>query len=320
MLLSRVAESVYWAGRYLERAEATARLVRTHTELYLDLPRSAGVTWAPLLAVTGSSRACAERYGDEAEDHVVRFLTADLSHSGSIVASLSSARDNFRVTRAVFPKTCWEMLNRLHNWASDTAGDGVDRRTRIDWMDSVIHQTQQLGGLLAGTMSHDHAYSFLEVGRMIERADMTTRVLDVQGTILLGEVPDNLLPYADVVWMHALRSLSAHQMFRRAVGRGVSGPAAIGFLLRDEQFPRSVEHCLTAISRELLELPRYELPMSGCAMVQEVLEDAEFDALAMAGLREFMDGVQVGLASLHDLVAQTYFQNAATPTSLLATA
>ena len=316
VLLSRVAEAVYWSGRYLERTEATARLVKVHTELFLDLPRAAGLTWTPLLAVTGSEASFDEHYDEVTEENIIRFLTVDANGQDSILASLTAARNNFRVTRNVLPAAAWEQLNQLYLWMAQSRGQAVDRRTRLAWMDRVIRDCQLMRGLLAGTMSHDAAYSFLEVGSLLERADMTSRVLDVQAGVLTGghgHVGDSSTStYGDVTWMAVLRSLSAQQMFRRSVRTGISGPEALRFLLRDAQFPRSVEHCLTGVSRALMELPRYELAMAGCAHVQQLLEDADVSALVAEGLHEYVDALQVGIASLHDALTETYFVPATT--------
>jgi uncharacterized alpha-E superfamily protein len=322
MLLSRVAESVYWAGRYLERAEATARLVHVHTELFLDLPKAAGLGWTPLLAVTGSGEAFRHRHPEAGEEHVVGFLATGEDHDGSIVASVARAHANLRVTQAVLPSEAWEVLNELHLWAGQAQHQAVDRRTRLGWTAQLIRQCQLLSGLLDGTMSHDDTYAFLEIGRSVERADMTTRVLDVQAGVLVGQ-RDSAAPYADLTWMGVLRSLSAHQMFRRTAGSTVSGPAALRFLLRDPQFPRSVERCLIEISRALLELRRHNDPMAGCADLQQLLERAELDLLgpdepSATALHDYADRLQQGFAGLHDLLVATYFQmEPATSTALL---
>jgi len=308
VLLSRVAECVYWAGRYLERADAAARLVKVHTELYCDLPLSAGVGWSPLLAVTGSAAAFDERGLPAAEDAVVRFLTIDPDNPGSVVSSLHSARDNFRVTRDQFPRTAWEELNDLYLWVGERADDAVNRRTRSTWTTKVMRRCQLLTGLLADTMSHDEAFAFLEIGRFLERADMTSRVLDVQAGILLGSEGDAVEPYADVTWTSVLQTLSARQMFHRAMRTGVSGPAALQFLLSDGQFPRSVEHCMTRVSRSLLELPMYDAPMAGCAEVERRLKDADPASLGPLALHEFVDDLQRGIADLDGLVTDTYFR------------
>ena len=317
MLLSRVAEDVYWAGRYVERAEATARLIKVHTELFLDLPKSAGVGWSPLLAVTGAGAAFSSRHQPPTEEEVVTFLAVDPDNPSSVLASLAQARANFRVTRAVLPRSSWEVLNGLFLWAVDTPADAVDRRTRLGWMDHVVGQCQLLTGLLAGTMCHDETYSFLEIGRLVDRADMTTRVLDVQAGILIGQSAAAVQPYADVTWMNVLRSLGTGQLYVEPGGSGVSGPDALRFLLKEPQFPRSVEHCLTAASRCLLELPAYDEPMAGCAAVQRQLEDADVARLAEAGLHQFADALQQGIGALHDRVTETYFGTAHSGSAML---
>jgi uncharacterized alpha-E superfamily protein len=316
MLLSRLAEHIYWAGRYLERAEATARLVRVSTELYLDLPRSVSPGWRPMLAVTGSdgdyesiieARGTAGVTATE-EQQIVSFLTTADDNPGSVLQCLAAARMNLRSVRALLPRAGWEVANELHLWAHDHAELAVPRRSRIEWLEQIIRRCQTLSGLLDGVMSHDEAYAFLQVGRQLERADMTTRVIDVQTSILLDHrLGDGTLPYADVMWMAVLESLSARQMYRRVASAGVDGPRALSFLLRDPQFPRSVEHCLTHLSRRLLELPRHDTSMAACAAAQRELTDAVLDGVNGPELHAFIDGLQGCLADVHDAAAATWF-------------
>jgi uncharacterized alpha-E superfamily protein len=310
MLLSRVAEHLYWAGRYLERAEATARLIRTHTELYVDLPRSAGIGWGPLLAVTGTDEVFADRHDHVLEDDVVSFLVRDAAHRGSVVSSIGQARANLRVTRGFLPRRSWEVLNETDRWVSATADRGCVRSGRLLWTEEVIRRCHMVMGSIAATMTRDHAYAFLEIGKMVERADMTTRVLDVQAGILMDAQRDRLRPFADLTWMSMLRSLGSEQMFRRQLGAMVSDAAAVRFMLRDVLFPRSIEHCLIEVSRWILELPHQEVPMAGCAEVQRLLEDFSFDDLSSGTLHRFVDDVQIALDGLHDRVAETYFLTA----------
>ena len=313
MLLSRVAESVYWSARYLERAEATARLIKIHTEMFLDIPRDAGIGWSPLLAITGSSDAFDSHSTDASEEAIIRFLATDPESATSIRASISAARVNFRVTRAIFPSSSYEELNKLFHWIVESQHLAVDRRTRAAWMDRIIRDCHVLRGLLHSTMSHDAAYSFLEIGRAIECADMTTRVLDVQAGVLLAGTEGAPRPtdtYADITWASVLKSLSAHQMFRRTVRSGISGADVLRFLLSDAQFPRSVEHSLTRISRALLELPRYETAMASCAHMQGLLVDAQVGDLAGTGLHDYVDDLQIGIGELHAAITETYFVRA----------
>ncbi len=320
MLLSRVAEAVYWTGRYLERAEATARIIKVHTELFLDLPKAAGVTWTPLLAITGSATPFEELYDStDNEEDIVCFLAADGRNSSSIVASLARARENMRTTRPVFPRELWEALNNLYLITIENCEDAVPRRSRLAWLDALLADCQRLSGTMAGTMSHDDAYAFLSIGRYLERADMTTRVLDVRAGTLTS-AGDELRPYADLTWMSVLKSLSAYQMYRRKVQSRVRGADALQFLLQDPQFPRSVEHCLIEVSRYLLELPNHEHPMTAAAGAQVLVGDAKVKSLAWDGLHDYTDALQVQLDAVHELVATTYFGTSASTQVMLASA
>ncbi len=315
MLLSRFAESLYWAGRYLERAEATARMIRVHTELVLDLPLAAGVGWSPLLAVTGASEEFLGRHTGPDEDDVVAFLTADPKNRGSILSSLGQARANLRASRVVLPNSCWEVVNQLHGWAVADADQAIHRRSRIEWMNNVIGRCHLLSGSMAGTMCHDEAYGFLLLGRHLERADMTIRVLDVQAGVLVGQAgpspvvgPESIDPYRDVTWAAVLRSLSAHQMFFRAVGGGVSGPRALRFLLQDQRFPRSVRFCITAAGREAGQLPTPTPVLAACSAAQRSLVDLEItEQVTPDELRELVDVVELDIIGIHQALAANYF-------------
>ncbi|MGI9018159.1 MAG: alpha-E domain-containing protein [Euzebya sp.] len=315
MLLSRLAEHVYWAGRYLERAEATARLLRSSTELYLDMPKAVSVGWRPTLAVTGNADAYEQVVTTDdggvvaTEEHqIVSFLTTAEDNPGSILQCVTAARQNLRSVRALLPRSGWETANSLYLWAQDNTDRAVPRRSRLEWLSEVISRCQTLAGLLDGTMSHDQAYAFLQVGRHLERADMTTRVIDVQASILLGHrMGEGTLPYADVTWMAVLKSVSAMQMFRRVARAGVSGPRALQFLLSDPQFPRSVEFSLTELSRRLLELPHHDEIMAACAVAQQELESADLTGLSGAELHSYMDVLQGQLAGVHQAAAATWF-------------
>jgi uncharacterized alpha-E superfamily protein len=317
VLLSRVAESVYWTGRYLERAESTARIVKVHTELFLDMPKSAGLGWSPLLATTGAADAYQDHHPKTEEDLVVGFLVADRRNPGSVLASLEQARESVRVTRSLFPREAWEALNDLYLVAAETCEEAISRRSRLRWCEEVINGCQRITGTMAGTMSHDAAYSFLRIGRHIERADMTTRVLDVRAGTLINDPERQLRPYSDLLWMSVLKSLSAYQMYRRSVQSRVKGSEVLRFLLRDIQFPRSVEHCLTEISRCLLELPHHEEAMKVCAATEERLVTPRVASLAWEGLHEFVDQLQVQLTELHDSMATTYFLTNSEPSQAL---
>jgi uncharacterized alpha-E superfamily protein len=319
MLLSRVAEAVYWTGRYLERTEATARLLAVHTELFLDLPKAAGVDWAPLLYVTGGIDPFAELYPDTGEEDVVAFLSIDARNPDSILGSLDRARTNMRTARFLFPRELCEGLNNQYLLAVEECEEAVPRRSRMRWLASIVAECQRLSGIISGALNHDEVYAFLRLGRLIERADMTTRVLDVcAATFFHSE--DQLRPYADVTWMSVLKSLSAYHTYRRHVQTQVRGADAMAFLLRDPQFPRSVEHCLIEISRSLIELPRHDVPLRVCADAEMMVSGIQIRPLTWDGLHRCADQLQRQLGVLHHCLEDQWFSFEAHATSELATA
>ena len=311
LLLSRVAEAAYWAGRYLEGAEGTARLIKTHADLVVDLPSAVTVGWFPLLAVMGVGDDVAGKLikGSDTEEAVLAHLTASKDNQSSVRSSVAAVHTNLRLTRSVMPVEAAEVLIELHREVDSTAGSAVARQTRDAWLVSVIRGCQTLTGILSETMSHDDAYGFLTVGRQIERADMVSRVLDVQGWALTSQSSGEVRPYADLRWAAALRSVSALQAFRR---RGVPNtPAAtLTFLLRDVRCPRTIEACLVEISRWLLEIPRHEAAMSMCAELELLLSDVEIDDLVAGELHDFVDVIQQGLSKVHDAIEATWFDSA----------
>ncbi len=308
MLLSRIAETMYWAGRYLERAESTARIVRMHTDLYLDLPKSAGLTWEPLLALNDRREDYDIAFlGEISEENVCAFLTYHPANPGSVLASLASGRENVRRARAVFPREAWEVVNNTYLQATDTCGDTALRWGRTQWMDRTVGDLQRLSGLLAGTMSHDHAYDFLSIGRLLERADMTSRVLDVRAGYLM-HLGNHLGPLTEITWLGVLRSLSGYQMYRRKVQSRVQGPEALRFLLQDPDFPRSINHCLGEIDRCLHLLGHSESSIAASTAARANIESAKVRSLAWDGLHDFVDDLQGDLAAIHDAVEIGYFR------------
>ncbi|CAM9507337.1 unnamed protein product [Phaeothamnion confervicola] len=305
MLLSRVATNLYWAARYLERAEDTARVVRTYTEMMVDLPTSVSSSWEPLLSVVGSRTAFDASHARVQEDDVVRYLVADLANPASVVASVAAARENLRTTREVFPREAWQAVNDLHLYAGSNGEAGVNRRSRARFLNRVIADCQQFDGVLASTMSRDAAYEFWRLGEAIERADMTTRVLGVRAATLLA-APADVDDHDEVQWMGVLRSLSAMQMYHRAVRGPIDGKAAVEFLLFDLEFPRSVARCAQRSREALRRLPNCERTLPAVDVIDEVLATLPTDAGDGAALDAAMDRVQVALASLSDDITTAF--------------
>lgn len=306
-MLSRHAESIYWLGRYVERAEDTARLVNVHAHLLLDLPSRYRQGWAPLIAITGSSAAFNGAYREPGERNVLRFLITDRRHPGSILSSLHQARENARTLRDRLPREVWEQLNELYLHARQDAPAALSRGRRYEYLESIIRGTQLFAGTLSGTMSHDHAYDFLRLGRMLERADMTSRIVDVRSAAPPDRAGEDQAPFESIQWMSVLRSLSAHQMYRQTMRAPVTRVDVLHFLLLDPKFPRSVERCLGALRDGLGSLPRGAPLARQVAQLAETLRRTRFESLEREGLYRFVDELQVGLGGLHASITSTYF-------------
>lgn len=313
MLLSRVAERIYWAGRYLERAEDTARLVRAHTETLADLPSHSPAMWKPLIAVVGSSAQYDERFGpDVTESAVVTFLVSDQDNGGSIVSCIGSARENLRTTRETIPRDGWHALNDTYLYVNVEVDRGVDRRARERFLGRVIAESRRIDGILATTMNHDEAYAMWRLGRAIERADMTTRVLGVRAAAVLSESElqdaEGTRRYDELQWMGVLKSLSGLQMYLRAVRGPIEGPAVVRFLLEHDRFPRAVRALLRETRRALNELPDPGRVLDEVDLVDAVLRDSTADGIDGAELDDAMDALQVAIGNVDRLIRDRYLR------------
>lgn len=307
-MLSRVAEHLYWMARYLERAENTARLVNVNGSLILDLPKRVRPGWASLIAITGADDTFYKLYPSAAEGHVVKFMLADEENPGSILSSIRSARENARTVRDIIPREAWEQINKLHLKARESLAGGLSPKWRYEFLRETILRVQQISGILDGAMSHDAGFEFMEIGRNLERADMTTRIIDVRSLNLSQEAEAEVLkPFENILWMSVLRSLTAYQMYRRHMQAAVKRGAVLIFLLQDRLFPRSFRFCLDEVQSGLGRLPRSTSVLDTLAPLTAQIEAAKLDSLGQTELMEFIDELQIKLGEIHGAIGETYF-------------
>jgi uncharacterized alpha-E superfamily protein len=309
MLLSREADNIYWAARYLERAEDTARVVRAHAETMADLPGRTEASWQPLITVIGSDAQYDERFGgDVSETAVVEFLLSDQLNTSSVVRCISAARENLRTTREAIPAEGWQAVNDLHQYVGVEADRGADRRARERFTRHVVNDSRRIDGILATTMSHDEAYAMWRLGRALERADMTTRVLGVRAAAVLIAALPGPGPYDDLLWMGVLKSLSGLQMYRRVVRGPIEGHAVVTFLLEHDRFPRAVRALLREIRRALGELPDPGELFDEVDAVDAVLRRSTASGIDGAELDDAMEALQVALAGLDRRIHDRYMR------------
>lgn len=305
-MLSRVAERMYWGARYLERAENTARLVRVYDAALLDLPEEAGVGWPLLVEICGARSAFNAHYPKGGDRETLKFLISDAASPSSIVASLAQARENFRTTRDLCPTEAWRSVNELYLYGRKTLPRMASPRRRHEVLSGVVQHVQQLTGLLSGTMSHGDAYNFIRLGRNLERADMTTRIIDIAAATLLGtRVAEARID--NTLWMAVLKSLSGYQMYRQYVRRRIRDEDVIRFLLNDPLFPRAVAYCLEELVAGMVKLPKHEGPLRSVVRLQRIVDTQQPQAIEEAALRRLMDELQLELAGVHGQIAATWF-------------
>jgi uncharacterized alpha-E superfamily protein len=307
-MLSRVAENLYWMARYLERAENTARLINTTSQVRLDLPRGASFGWDILLKVVGLDALFNEHYTEVNEANVMRFLVQDERNPSSILSGIHSARENSRTFREVLPKEFWERVNGLYLYIRAYAPAAAQHQgQRYEVLSQVVERSQSLAGMLVGCMSHDLAFQFIELGRNLERADMTTRIIDINSAVLLPRDGSALEPIQERLWMSVLKALSAYQMYRRHVDVHVRGTAALSYILLDTHFPRTARYCLAKVDECLSTLPNHNDAMKAARRAWRRLAGLRWEGLTPAVLHEYLDQTQKDLGAIHTAISAQYF-------------
>ncbi len=305
-MLSRVAENMYWMARYVERAEDTARLVTVNANLLLDLPRGIAPGWRPMVDICGANAQFEERYGEYSERHVLRFLLGDTDNPGSVLSALTAARESCRTIRDAVPREGWEQINELYLFAKDNLAAGITKGGRHTYLKRIVVGAQTITGLLAGTMSHDLGYDFIRIGRNLERADMTSRIIDVRSADLLQTTSD-LRPFDTIQWVSVLKSLTGYQMYRRSMQVAVSRAQVLKFLFQGRDFPRAFLHCVDAVEVSIAPLPKPDAPLRVVARVKRTVQETDVGQLELAALHQFVDDLQLGLTELHTELAGAYF-------------
>ena len=309
-MLSRVAERMYWFGRYAERAENTARLINVNTNLVLDL-NGVDYIWQGLLEITGCNEDFHKKYSKADERNVIKFLLD--SETCSVRNSVRLARENVRTSREIMPNEAWLKINKLNLYLGNNLDAGVKRAGRQAFLQAVIDQCHELTGYLAGSMSNDVPYYFIKMGRNLERADMTTRIIDVGCLNLLASDHPEITEHADILWMNVLKSLTGYQMYRQYVRDRVNGEDVVDFLTSNSNFPRSVEHCLSELVRCFERLPAPDQPLRQVNHTRRQITTRDIPSLLKEeGLHDFIDEIQLDLATLHDQIRLAWFGHEAT--------
>jgi uncharacterized alpha-E superfamily protein len=312
-LLARYAESLFWMARYLERAENLARVLDvTQTFEASGRPSQA---WESVVRINADEEEFARLYGPATPEAVRRFYLLDPDNGTSIPASIAAARQNARTLRPLISTEMWVQINVFHGWTAalnegEVAGDGLSR------LCARIKENVQLHtGITEGTFYRDQGWHFLQLGRFIERADQTTRLLDIKYHLLLPSLADIGSALDLSQWHALLRAVAGYHAFRRVHSRELTPKAVADFLLLDGAFPRSVLLCVRQVEWTLEQLrSRYGLrgTREAAERVEELragLEERDIDRIVDGGLHEFLDWTQRMLIAIAGSIGTAFFRD-----------
>ncbi len=309
-MLSRVANSIYWMSRYLERANNVSRFVEVNLHLILDMNLSRKqMQWEPLVITSGDNEDFLKRYHYADEKNVVRFLTFDEKNPNSITSCILLARENARTVRESIPSELWETINELYHLVKKNS-----RKRKLNDLQSFYGAMNQYGNLMTGvyqdTFSHSEAWHFSQVGMMLERADKTARMLDVKYFLLLPSAESTNTPYDTVEWSAVLKSASAFEMYRKQY-HSINCHNVANFLLFDPHFPRAIKYCINTAARSLqsiIDLLNIEVRAKDEMLkLQEMLSKTNIEQILNNGLHEFIDIFQLNINVLDRAIYESFF-------------
>jgi uncharacterized alpha-E superfamily protein len=313
-MLSRVANSIYWLGRYLERTENYARFIDVNFNLMLDLPGDLQEQWEPLILATGDDSIFRSKFDRFDKKEVIYFLAFDTDNPNSIISSVTSARENARIIRENLTKETWEKLNETYHFVKK----GAERK---EWkkedprafFESVKNQILLLYGLADNTVARTEGWYFRQLGLFLERADKTSRILDVKYHILLPSVEEIGSPLDFLHWMALLKSVTAFNTYRRLYGN-IDPSGVVEFLVLNKYFPRSVFYCLKEAENCLFKISGSNgtgFSNSAEKAMGELRSKLEFDDVndvIETGLHEYLENLLKKINVISDKINDNYFQ------------
>lgn len=296
----------------MERAENVARFIDVNLQMMLDLPSGSNQQWRPLVSISGDDTVFASRYAVASRENVIKFLALDAENPNSIVSCLRVARENSRTVREAISSEMWEQVNTSYLGVNAAASSQALIHSPYSFFNEVKKASQLFDGVAEATMLHGEGWHFYRMGRLMERADKTSRLLDVKYYILLPSVADVGTPLDDIQWAAVLRSASALEMYRKRHGH-IAPEQIVEFLVLDHEFPRSIHHCLTAANDSLHAISgtpagMYRNPAEQrLGQLRAELAYADTEHIIKRGLHEFLDGFQTKLNLVDQSIFDTFF-------------
>lgn len=318
-MLSRVANSIYWMARYVERAENLARFVDVTQNSALEHYRDGVDQWGPLVRATGDEEYFDKKHGDYSASAVLHFLTFDRGYHSSILTSINNARENARTVREAISSEAWHQLNTMYHFMKDAANSARAPHSSA-FYDEIVQHCYKLTGIIESTMTRGRGWHFANIGRHLERADKTSRILDVKYFTLHRNLSDVDSPFDDLLWSDVLRSACGFEMYRKRY-HGLTVERIVDFLILDPIFPRAICFAARQIKNSLADICGPVADEQNPALLQidqllSSLDSTTEKQIINGGLHEFTDSLQQTLNSIGEAVHKTYFANKSFPTQL----
>ena len=313
-MLSRVANSLYWMDRYLERAENTARMIESQLHMLLDLPlmRKDPFAWKPLVDITGDGHYFSEHFSSFSREDVIYFHTFDRNYPNSIISCLTAARENARSVREVITSEMWENINRLYLDISEPGARHWVTKSPHKFYSQIKMASHLIQGIAYSTMAHGEAWNFSQLGRFLERADKTPRILDVKYFIILPRIDYVGTSMDNVQWTALLKSTSSLEMYRKRFNL-ISSGNIVQFLIFDREFPRSILYCINHAQEAFLKINGTPSGAFNSELARSLgrltgkLNYSTIKGVMEQGLHQYLDEIQSDLNNIGESIYETYF-------------
>jgi uncharacterized alpha-E superfamily protein len=299
-------------NRYIERAENVSRFVDVNLHLMLDMPSGADEQWEAVLSASGDFQLFQERFGEATRENVVKFLTFDTNNPNSIYSCVTAARENARTVREVITAEMWEQINTFYLTIRAAANVGAVPGEPHEFFTGIKMAGHLYEGITDATMSHGEGWHFGRLGRLLERANMTSRILDVMYFHLLPGVEDVGGPVDDVRWSAVLRSRSAFEMYRQRYGP-IAPDRVAEFMILDTEFPRSMNSCIINSDESLHAISgtpvgaEHNQAEETLYQLRSDLNQAKIDEIIIGGLHEFLEKFRSDINLVGQSIYNTYF-------------
>lgn len=311
-MLSRVANSLYWLNRYIERVENTARIIDVNLSFILDCGESKNEQWEPIIKITGEQERFYERYDEPNRENVIQFLLFDEEYQSSVLNNLFRARENAITVREIINIETWEQVNKFYMLIKNAKQKKISIDNLHDFLEEIKRNCHIFSGIQDSTISRGESWHFGQLGRMLERADQTSRIIHIKYFHILPKSLHVGSAYDTLQWAAILKSASGFEMYTKKY-KSINPDKILEFLILDTEFPRSINFCLNRANKRLHAISDSSTdsyankPEQSLGSLKSELVYSDINTIINMGLHEFIDSIQLKLIKVNQDVYNRYF-------------